>query len=176
MKMLFILVLVASSFASVVCSLLWQERVGDLCCDAELRNVNALGCGDYATSDWLGCTASNPAWQLSCHYRSIPFQGTVCTGAEMCPLQGCSGAPNSYCTAGWTHSGTHCSTATVYPCCIMTMQCNTQYIPGDWPSFNCGCSPIGAFAMGSRTVATAGGSCTGTGPSPTPVTEVLDPL
>lgn len=73
---------------------------------------------------------------------------------------------------GSKHSGKHCSTVS-QPCCTNQYQCSTLYHAATI-STECGCEKLGSYLLGSRTVGTTGGSCTGGGPSPNP-TGVIDP-
>lgn len=170
MKSLAFLVLLSSAMVSIALCCTRSNQIGEFCCDAELSTVRALGCGDYVHTDWMGCSGG-PGPQWWCNYKYGEF-GTECTGSEMCPMISCVGAPNSYCYAGYLHSGLHCSTVSV-PCCTITYQCADVY-HYETLSTECGCKRLGTYVMGSRTVGTAGGSCTGGGPSPNP-TGVIDP-
>jgi len=147
------------------------NTLGSICSDVELSHIRALGCGGWPKDSWFSCYAENSSPALFCDSYQIPLNGTACSGSEMCPSAYCYGAKNQYC-GGWTHSGKECTTQTVIPCCTIKKMCETRYDNSTiWPGFVCDCSNNGSWAMGSRTVATLGAACSGSGqPNPTQAT------
>jgi len=141
--------------------------IGARCDDADLRTVQALGCGQWRGETWSSCYASNQSGVWFCNSQEVPLNGTWCTGSEMCPGASCYGPKNGYCYSGWNHSGKQCSTTTVTPCCTITSQCATVWDSDTiWPSWICGCESVGAWPMGSGTIATYGAACGGGGGTP----------
>jgi len=142
-----------------------SEGLGKRCESIELNNIVAMGCGDYIENTWFGCSAPAQGWW--CNQEEVMFQGSVCTGSEPCPWSSCSGPTESYCSAGWYHSGLMCTEMVVSPCCFLTEQCTTiPYVsPIGWPGFECGCGTAAGAgtAAGTRLVAAYGATCTGSG-------------